>query len=181
MRVRFTGFGGQGILMLGQILGAAAVLAGKRALQTQSYGSAARGGASKSDVTVQDGRIHELEAETADIVVCMSQPAFDKYGPTVEPGGMLICDSDLVEPGPTPAGRTLSVPATSTAKEKFGSELFANSLVLGFVAQATGVVAPEKVREALLARIPRKVEQNKQAFEEGMRLTREALGRTKQP
>jgi 2-oxoglutarate ferredoxin oxidoreductase subunit gamma len=62
--------------MLGQIYGAAAALEGKHALQTQSYGSAARGGASKSDVTIQDTPVHELEADTADVVVCMSRPAY---------------------------------------------------------------------------------------------------------
>ncbi len=175
MRVRFTGFGGQGILMLGQIYGAAAALEGRRALQTQSYGSAARGGASKSDVTVEDGAIHELEAETADVVVCMSQPAFDKYGATVVPGGTLIYDSGLVHPGATPAGRMLAVPAATTAKEKFASGLFANTLLLGFVAESAGAVGPEAVRDALLARIPTRVRENTEAFELGRSLARDAL------
>jgi 2-oxoglutarate ferredoxin oxidoreductase subunit gamma len=175
MRVRFTGFGGQGILMLGQIFGAAAALAGKHALQTQSYGSAARGGASKSDVTVSDAPIHELEAETADLVVCMSQPAFVKYGPTVEPGGTLVYDSGLVTPAATPAARALPVPATVTAKERFGSELFANTLLLGFVSEVAEAVDPGAVMEALLARIPRKIDENRQAFELGRRLAREQL------
>jgi len=175
MIVRFTGFGGQGILLLGQIYGAAAALEGKRALQTQSYGSSARGGASKSDVTVLDGPIHELEAETADVVVCLSQPAFDKYGPTVAGGGTLIYDSDLVKPRETPASAVLSVAATITAKEKFGSGLFANMLMLGFVSGAAGAVDPDKVLEALLNRIPRKTAENKTAFETGRRLAAEAL------
>jgi len=175
VRIRFTGFGGQGILMLGQIYGAAAVLEGKHALQTQSYGSAARGGASKSDVTIEDGQIHELEAETADVVVCMSQPAFEKFGPTVEPGGTLICDSGLVKGGPTPAGNVLNVPATITAKKKLGSELFANTLLLGFVSEVVGAVKPQKVKEALLARIPAKIEENTKAFEEGRQLAKKAM------
>ena len=175
MRVRFTGFGGQGILMLGQIYGAAAALESKRALQTQSYGSAARGGASKSDVTIQDTSIHELEAETADVVVCMSQPAFDKYGATVTAGGTLIYDSDLVQPADTPAAKALAVPATNTAKDKFASGLFANTLLLGFVAEAVGAISPEAVRQTLLARIPTRVEENTEAFEWGRKLAREAL------
>ncbi len=175
MRVRFTGFGGQGILMLGQIYGAAAALEGKYALQTQSYGSAARGGASKCDVTIQEGRIHELEAETADVLVCMSQPAFEKYGSTVTPGGTLIYDSDLVKPGQTDAVRVLPVPATLTAREKFGSELFANTLLLGFVAEVLRAVHPDTVLRALLARIPRKVDENKSAFDLGRRLGSETL------
>jgi len=175
MRVRFTGFGGQGILMLGQVYGAAAALEGRHALQTQSYGSAARGGASKSDVTIEESAIHELEAETADVVVCMSQPAFDKYGATVAPGGTLIYDSDLVQPGGTPAARALGVPATNTAKERFASGLFANTLLLGYVTEAAGAVGPEAVRQSLLARIPVKVEENTQAFELGRDLARDAL------
>lgn len=176
MRIRFTGFGGQGILMLGQIYGAAAALEGKHALQTQSYGSAARGGASKSDVTIQDSPVHELEAEEADLVICMSQPAFEKYGETVVPGGTIICDSGLVKPGKSPAARVLQVSAAQTAKESFGSGLFANTLMLGFVAQVAGAVDPDKVREALLARIPRKIDENTRAFELGRHLGREASG-----
>lgn len=175
MRVRFTGFGGQGILMLGQIFGAAAALEGRHALQTQSYGSAARGGASKSDVTIQESPVHELEADTADVVICMSQPAFEKYGSTVTPEGTFIYDSNLVEPTETPAARTLPVPATLTAKDKFGSELFANTLLLGFVAQVLDAVQPEAVLKALLARIPRKIDENKQAFELGRELGKQAL------
>lgn len=181
MIVRFTGFGGQGILMLGQIYGAAAVLEGKRALQTQSYGSAARGGASKSDVTILDTTIHELEADQADLVVCMSQPAFDKYGASVARGGTLVYDSGLVRPDETAAARTLPVPATLTAKEKLGSELFANTLLLGFVAEVAGAVNPDSVREALLARIPRRKEDNTQAFELGRRLGHDALEPKEQP
>ena len=176
MIARFTGFGGQGVLLLGQVYGSAAVQEGKRALQTQSYGSSARGGSSRSDLTIRDEPINELEAEYADVIVCMSQPAFERYGHTVAPGGTLIYDSNLVKPAPTKAARTLGVPATQMAKDRFGSEMFANTLLLGFTAQVIGVVDPDAVRDALLARIPRKVEENRQAFELGRLLAREALG-----
>ena len=175
MNIRLAGFGGQGIVMAGYVLGRAGLLDGQNALQTQSYGSESRGGASKSDVTIQDTSIHELEAETADVVVCMSQPAFDKYGTTVASGGTLIYDSDLVQPADTPAAKALAVPATNTAKDKFASGLFANTLLLGFVAEAVGAVSPEAVRQTLLARIPTRVEENTEAFEWGRKLAREAL------
>ena len=75
MNIRFSGFGGQGVILSGVILGWAAILDGKNAIQTQSYGSSARGGACKCDVIIQDGEIHELEPENIDILVSFSQPA----------------------------------------------------------------------------------------------------------
>lgn len=97
MNIRFSGFGGQGIILSGLIYGEAAVLDGKNAIQTQSYGSESRGGACKSDVVISDEEIYELESPQVDVLVAMSQQAFGKYIPNVTDGGVLIIDQDLVQ------------------------------------------------------------------------------------
>jgi 2-oxoglutarate ferredoxin oxidoreductase subunit gamma len=174
MKIRFSGFGGQGIILLGEIVGTAATLDGKNALQTQSYGSASRGGASKSDVIVSDGEIHELEIEEVDILVAMSQPAFEKYIGQLKKGGILIIDADMVNP-PSGNFRIYPVSATKVAKEKFGSPLFANFIILGYVVGLTGLISVRFALGAISERVKKEKEKNIAAFKEGLRLAKERL------
>lgn len=118
--IRISGFGGQGVITAGIILAKAAALEGFEVLQTQSYGSEARGGACKADVTVSDSAINDLSVENADILVCMSKIALSKYLATLKPGGILIVDSDLVDTGGMSGfdGRLVKVPATTMVGRK---------------------------------------------------------------
>ncbi len=75
MKIRFSGFGGQGVILAGVIYGHAATLDGKNAVQTQSYGSASRGGACKCDVIISENDIHELNFPKSNILVSLSQQA----------------------------------------------------------------------------------------------------------
>lgn len=95
--IRLSGFGGQGVITAGVILAKAAALEGFEVLQTQSYGSEARGGACKADVTISDSAINDLSVEAADILVCMSGVALAKYLKSLKPEGTLMVDSDLVK------------------------------------------------------------------------------------
>ena len=79
MRLRFAGFGGQGVVLCGFIFGKAAMLDGKNSMHTQSYGSASRGGLTTSDVGIQDGEIYDLVYEELDVLVAMSQQSYDAY------------------------------------------------------------------------------------------------------
>ena len=101
MNIRFSGFGGQGIVLAGFILGNAAVIDGKNAIQTQSYGSEARGGACRSDVIISKQNINELSPPDIDVLVSMSHSAFEKYFPSLKKNGTLIIDIDLVFPKKT--------------------------------------------------------------------------------
>ncbi|MGD0753404.1 MAG: 2-oxoacid:acceptor oxidoreductase family protein, partial [Anaerolineales bacterium] len=95
--IRLAGEGGQGMILAGIILAeAAAIYDGKMAVQTQSYGPEARGGASKSEVVIAAGEIDHPEVLSADVVVTLSQEAFDKYADSVKPGGLLIVDDEVV-------------------------------------------------------------------------------------
>ena len=95
--VRLAGEGGQGMILAGIILAEAAIYDGKQAVQTQSYGPEARGGASKSEVVIADGEVDHPEVLDADIVVTLSQEACDKYAAHLKPGCLLIVDSEKVQ------------------------------------------------------------------------------------
>ena len=167
MNIRIAGFGGQGIVMGGYLLGHAGVLDGRNALQTQSYGSESRGGACKSDVIISPGEILDLAPAALDVLVAMSQPALDQYLPDLEQDGMLIYDSDLVKPGGGPV-RTCGLPATAVARQSFGREVVANVIMLGCLASLTGIVSRDSLHRAIAEGVPAKtVEMNLQAFEEG--------------
>jgi len=82
--IRFAGFGGQGIILSSYILGQAATFDGKKALQNQSYGSESRGGECRGDVVISDNEINELEPTEYDVLVAMTQPAYDKFLPSLK-------------------------------------------------------------------------------------------------
>ncbi len=99
--IRFSGAGGQGLITAGIILAeAASIIEGKHAVQSQSYGPEARGGASKSEVIISDGPIDYPKATIVDACLAMTQEAADKYANGIKPGGLLLLDSDFVKNEP---------------------------------------------------------------------------------
>lgn len=169
MNIRIAGFGGQGIVMAGYVLGHAGILNGGNALQTQSYGSESRGGACKCDVVISDGEIFELAPSRLDVLVAMSQPALDKYLPNLKEEGILIFDSGLVKAGET-GRRALGLPATEMAHRIIGRDVAANVIMLGCLAGLTGVVSREALQSAIVENVPPKTrEMNLKAFEEGFK------------
>ncbi len=176
MKVRFSGFGGQGIVLAGYITGFAAIADGRNAVQNQSYGSESRGGLCKSDVVVEDGDIYDLELDSIDLLVAMSQQAHDLYVKLLEPGGVLVVDSDLVtaEEG----DYTLhAVPFTDIAYQEYNRKIMGNMVMLGYLTAITGLVSEDAMREAIERHVPRGTEvMNLKAFEEGLKRGREATG-----
>jgi len=151
--VRVGGTGGQGAILAGILLAEAAVRDGKTVTQTQSYGPEARGGASRSEVVISDGDIHYPKVIEADITLCMSQEACDRYGRQVRPGGLLILDADHVTRAPTT--RAIRVPLTQLAREVAGREIVANVVGLGVLAGLTEIVSREALEAAVQDRAPR--------------------------
>ena len=169
MNVRIAGFGGQGIVMAGYVLGHAGILDGGNALQTQSYGSESRGGACNSDVIISQEEILEFVPADLDVLVAMSQPALDKYLANLNEDGILIYDSDLVKPG-NGALRSFGLPATGIAEKTFGRDVVANVIMLGCLAGLTGAVSRDSLRQAISESVPPKtVDMNLEAFKEGFR------------
>lgn len=171
MNIRFSGFGGQGIVLSGVILGWAAVHDGKNVIQTQSYGSEARGGSCKCDVIIEDTEIFELEPDNIDILVAFSQPAFNKYFSGLRNEGTLFIDKDLVKLETIPA-KTFSIPATDLAFKKMNRKIMANIIMLGYITSKTGLVKPESMEKSIKKYVPAQtVKQNQEAFNIGLNLS----------
>ncbi len=165
MNVCFSGLGGQGIALLGLALGEAAARSGVNALQTQSYGAEARGGASYSTVIISKERILDIVPEELDMLVAMSQPAYDRFVKGLKGGGLLVYESDLVKPAD--AGGA-GIPATSLAQKHLGKELYANMVMFGFFVKVSRLVDADTARQAIAASVPKKsVGDNLKAFEIG--------------
>jgi 2-oxoglutarate ferredoxin oxidoreductase subunit gamma len=173
-RIRFAGFGGQGVVMCGFVFGKAAMLDGKSSIHTQSYGSASRGGLTRSDVVISEGAIHDLVNDELDLLVAMSQQSYDAFRSMLVPEGMLFYESDLVRPGAGRPAHAYGLQATDIAHKSFGRKIMANILMLGFVNQVAAVVSPAALVRTIRGAVPPGTEEkNVAALEEGMRMGRE--------
>ena len=168
--VRFSGYGGQGIILSAVILGrSAALYDGKHAVQTQVYGPEARGGASMGQVVIDDEPILYPEVAEPDIYVIMSEQGFEKYGARAREDAVMLIDADLVRS--RPVCRHYEIPATSEAKENLGREIVANIVMIGALVAATGVVSREAIEHAVLDSVPKGTEElNLKALKRGFEL-----------
>ncbi|NPA63285.1 MAG: 2-oxoacid:ferredoxin oxidoreductase subunit gamma [Methanococci archaeon] len=169
--IRLSGFGGQGIILAGVILGRAAALYDKKeAVQTQSYGPEARGGASKSEVVISDEPIDFPKVIKPDILVCLSQQAYDKYKDDIKDGGILLIDEDLVsiEQKPKADVKIYKIPFTRIASEDIKLPIVANIVMLGSLTKLTGIVSEESMKKSILDSVPKGTEEkNLLAFNKG--------------
>lgn len=151
--VRLAGEGGQGMILAGVILAeAAAVYDGLDAVQTQSYGPEARGGASRSEVIIAQGEIDYPEVTEANLLLCMSQEACDKYYSQVKEDGLIIVDSCNVSR--VPSHRAVSVPITDIAEKATGRRITASITALGLIAGLAGLVTRAALEKAVSDRVP---------------------------
>ncbi len=173
--IRFAGFGGQGIVTMGIILGrAAAIYEGLNAVQTQSYGPEARGGASRSEVIISDSPIYYPKVRKPDIFVCMSVEAFKRYIKDLKEKGILIYDSSIIKDDIVKEilsydkYKVYKVPATKMAFDTFGKTIVANIIMLGALIKITGIVSYESLKKSVLDVVPKGTEEmNLKALEIG--------------
>lgn len=166
-QLRFSGSGGQGVITAAIIFAEAAIMEGKNAVQSQSYGPEARGGASKAEVIIADGTIYHPKVLSPDFVLAMTQKAADKYYTDLKTDGMLVLDTDLVPEVP-PFANVIRIPITKLAIEKAGKALFANIVALGAVVKLTGLVSLDTVKECVKNRVPAAtIDQNMHALQIG--------------
>ncbi len=150
--VRLAGFGGQGIIMSGYILGkAAALYDGKDAVFSQSYGPEARGGACAAEVVIDDDAVDYPVLTRPDILVLMSQEAAVKYSADMADDAVVLIDEDLVSLG---EGRPVFGAPTTRIAEDMGRRIVANIAMLGFLTGATGVVSRPAMEEAIKSSVP---------------------------
>jgi 2-oxoglutarate ferredoxin oxidoreductase subunit gamma len=183
--VQLGGFGGQGIMSAGKIIGQAAALFDKfEACFTQSYGPEARGGAAGSQVVIASDPIHHPHLIEPGSAIIMSQAAYDKYVPSLAVGACLLIDDTLVTlpRDHRPDVVVFGLPATTIAAD-IGNARAANSVMLGFWTAVMDVVRPEAMRQSLAGSVPSKtLEANLKAFAVGFDKGRNARhAKTAQP
>jgi len=167
VEIKFGGFGGQGIILMGNIAAKAAVLYdGKNAVFTPSYGPEARGGAASSNVVISDDEIDYPYVTQPDVLVVMSQEAYEKFAPLLKDDGLLIIDEDLVKLK-NGEGKVAKIPATRIA-EGLGKRIVANIVMLGFFTAVTNLISYEAIKKAVLETVPAKFKElNEKALELG--------------
>lgn len=177
LEVRLAGFGGQGIVRAGVIIATAAcIYSDKNAVQTQSYGPESRGGHCKSEVVISDEEIDFPKVLEPDILIVMSQEAYDTYADTVKKGGIIILDSDLIpNQKDLPDIHVFKIPATKIAEE-LGKTLVANVVMLGAFTVLTNVVTSEAMKQSVLSNVPKGTEElNLSAFKKGIEYAKTLL------
>jgi len=169
IEIKIGGFGGQGVILAGEIVGrAAAVHDGKNATLTRSFGPEARGGSASAQVIISEETIYYPYVTRPSILVVMSQAAYQRFSGELSPGGLLLIESDLVRPGDvSPEVRMFAVPATRFAEE-MGRKIVLNIVMLGFFAAVSGVVGADAMRKAIAETVPHGTEDlNLRAFQRG--------------
>jgi len=169
VEVRFAGFGGQGIIKSGIITAAAACIhSNKNAVQTQSYGPESRGGACKSEVVISEEAIDFPKVVEPDILVLMSQHAYNDYVDDIKNGGTIILDPDMIPHEKDMRNVNIyRVPATKIA-EQLGRKIVANITMLGAFVAITGILDVQAIREAVKENVPKGTEElNLTAFQKG--------------
>jgi 2-oxoglutarate ferredoxin oxidoreductase subunit gamma len=165
--VRLSGSGGQGLLLAGIILAEAAITEGKNAVQTQSYGPEARGGASKSEVLISDDVIDFPKVRNCDILLALTQKAYEQYNEGLKDNGLLIVDSSVVV-DEKETHKVFSAPITETAVNSLGKPMVTNIVALGTVIGITNILTRDALEQAVLKRVPKGTEElNKRALSLG--------------
>jgi len=174
-RMVFSGSGGQGVITAAIILAEAAVLhEGLVAVQSQSYGPEARGGATRSDVIIADSPIRYPKVIQPNVLVCLTQQAYAKFYSVIRPGGLLITDSRYVELEKKVDARQVGLPLHATVMERIGKPIVLNICMLGAVIGLTKLVKPESIMKVLEKQIPKAfLEMNRKALELGAELVKD--------
>jgi len=177
-QIRWSGFGGQGVVLAGVLLGQAGVIDGKNVSTSNSYGVAARGAACKSEIIFSDGPIDFPHLITADIFVAMSQGAYKTYGQDVRPeSGIIIYDQGLVTPREDSKIKQVGIPATEIAVQKLKEKQAANVVLLGAMSEITGLASRPALRKAILIHVGKQFQAlNLKALSLGQKLGRHVHG-----
>lgn len=168
-----AGFGGQGILSAGRIIGSAGMLEGKNVTWFPSYGPEMRGGTANCHVIVSEGDIGSPVINNPDVLICMTRPAMDKFEKTVKESGFILADSSLIGEDRIKAGskRVIAIPAAEMAVN-LGHKAMAMLIMIGRLVKETGVVKRESVEKALYdvlkSSLHHLIPEEMKAFDEGM-------------
>ena len=171
--IRLSGSGGQGVILAAIIIADAAIEQGLNAIQTQSYGPEARGGASKAEVIISEEEINYPKILNANILLSLTQNSYDKYVSTLDKDGILIVDSNIKLKGDEPF-KVYCLPILKNAHEKFETTMVANIISIGAIfALLEGTIEKDIMIQSITHRVPPvTIKKNIEAFEEGIELIR---------
>ena len=174
-RLVFSGSGGQGVITAAIILAkAAAIYEGKSAIQSQSYGAAARGGSTRSDVIIDDAEICFPKVIQPNILISLTQESYNKFSPIIRPGGLLLVDSKYVSIGRKVDARHIALPMYETVMKEIGKPIVFNICMLGTLIGATELVQPDSILKVLETTIPMDfMEMNQKALDLGLSMGQE--------
>ncbi|MFH1005555.1 MAG: 2-oxoacid:acceptor oxidoreductase family protein [Bacteroidota bacterium] len=167
--IKIGGLGGQGVILSGIILGkAASIYDNKYATLIQSFGPEARGSACSAQILISDMPITYPYIKVPNMLVVMSQSAYNKFLPELTSDGILITEEDLVKIEKLPNGiKHYKIPATKFAEE-IGKKMVLNIVMVGFFTAITKILKSDSVEKALLDSIPKGTEElNLRAFIKG--------------
>lgn len=179
-RLVLSGSGGQGVITAAIIIAeAAALYSGKNATQTQSYGAAARGGATRSDIIISEHNINYPGVIQPNILVTLTQNAYNDFSTVVRPGGLLLLDPKFVDIQKKADAKTISLPMYEMVMDNIGKPIVYNICMLGTLVGITQIVEQDSVMKVLQQRIPKGfLEMNQKAYEMGVALGEECQYRT---
>jgi len=165
--IRICGFGGQGVILAGAILGkAACVYSNFNAVQSQSYGPEARGGAARAEVIISDEKIGYPRPLSTDLFVAMAQEAFNTYKIFIREDTVVIVDPDIVPHHDI--GRPIYKVQVQKIAEDLGNKVVTNIAMLGAMTGVYDLISPEAMKKAVLDSVPRKfADLNINAFDKG--------------
>ena len=171
-RIIFSGSGGQGVITASIILAEAAVLYdGLNAVQAQTYGPEARGGATRADVIIDEGEIRFPKVNQPNVLICLTQEAYNKFSGIIRPGGILLIDSHFVTPRRKIDARQIPLEMHKAVMDEIGKPIVFNICMLGAMLGLTRIVKPESIMKVLETKVPSDfLDMNRKALNIGMRL-----------
>lgn len=172
VRMVFSGSGGQGVITAAIIIAEAAVIKENlNATQSQSYGAAARGGATRSDIIISEKEIDFPEVIQPNVLVCLTQTAYNTFASNIRPGGILLTDSRYVETARKVDAKQMELPMYDTVMAEIGKPVVFNITMLGTLVSITEVIKAKSVLATVKDRVPKDfVNLNAEAFELGMEI-----------
>ncbi len=171
-----AGFGGQGVMLIGQIIAYGGMIEGKSVSWFPSYGPEMRGGTANCSVVVSEKQVGSPIVSEPDGIIAMNRPSLEKFTMAVKPGGTIVYNSSLIEITPDRSGvKILPVPANDIAAE-LGNDKVANMVALGAYLGLTKVISPTSVEAALKKVLPSRrhklIPLNIQALQKGLELAK---------
>jgi len=175
IELRFSGTGGQGLVLASIIMAEAMMASGYNVIQGESHGIEARGGASRGELIASKREIFDLVVKEPHIFVAISQEACNKYYKNIFKDALVVIDSSLIKDIPTDINskNVYKLPFSQSIQEELGTNLPANIAFLGALTTLTDIVTPDSLKDSITNRVPAdSKEMNLKAFEIGMDLVK---------